>query len=99
MLQIFILFFITIKEGEVFFTLGLNVALALVYVVGLLCFQRATGLLDLRSDRGSHNHGQRSWVAAAAVSMAEGGGEGRRVVLRRLLQTTGNSTGTGGGDK
>ncbi len=83
---------------------GLNVAIALVYVVGLLCFQRATGLLDLRSDGGAGNHNlghqSRPWPPQENYSP---GHQSRpwpsqyevRVLSRRLLETTISPNSTG----
>jgi hypothetical protein len=83
---------------------GLNVAIALVYVVGLLCFQRATGLLNLRSDgvSGNYNpgHQSRPWPPQEYYSP---GHQSRpwpsqdvvRVPSRRLLETTISPNSTG----
>ncbi len=83
---------------------GLNVAIALVYVVGLLCFQRATGLLDLRSvgDAGiySSGHQSRPWLPQENYSPGHQSRpwpsqDGVRVLSRRLLETTISPNSTG----
>jgi hypothetical protein len=83
---------------------GLNVAIALVYVVGLLCFQRATGLLDLRSDGGagiySSGHQSRPWPPQENYSPGHQSRpwpsqDGVRILSRRLLETTISPNSTG----
>jgi sodium/potassium/calcium exchanger 2 len=54
-------------------TVGLNIALILCYVVGLMVFQRATGVLDLRSSSFSPKMGKDSSPAATAAYSSEQG--------------------------
>jgi len=80
-------------------TVGLNIALILCYIVGLIVFQRATGVLDLRSpsspnsaansppNSGVYSSEQgRSWLRLFRAADGEGPSfEGRGVLFRHLL--------------
>jgi len=74
-------------------TVGLNVAIMLCYVVGLIGFQKVTGLLDLRSSPVqpmthpySSEQGKR-WLEKFGTE-----GDPSRVLFRHLLSTTDNVT-------
>jgi len=53
-------------------TVGLNIALILCYIVGLMVFQRATGVLDLRSSSPSKAASSSAHSGAAVYSSEQG---------------------------
>ena len=85
-------------------TVGLNIALILCYVVGLMVFQRATGVLDLRSTAHPKTYGPhsvaysseqgRSWlrIFRASADGPDGAEGGHGVLFRHLLEAPPNAT-------
>lgn len=77
-------------------TVGLNVAIMLCYVAGLIGFQKATGLLDLRSSQISMPMTQAysSEQGKRWLEKFETEGNPSRVLFRHLLSTAGNESTT-----
>jgi len=77
-------------------TVGLNVAIMLCYVAGLIGFQKATGLLDLRSSQISMPMTQAysSEQGKRWLEKFETEGDPSRVLFRHLLSTAGNESTT-----
>jgi len=75
---------------------GLNVAIMLCYVAGLIGFQKATGLLDLRSSQISMPMTQAysSEQGKRWLEKFETEGNPSRVLFRHLLSTAGNESTT-----
>lgn len=77
-------------------TVGLNVAIMLCYVVGLIGFQKATGLLDLRSSQVDTPLTQAYTSAQGKLWLEkfETEGDPSRVLFRHLLSTANNQSAT-----
>jgi len=76
-------------------TVGLNVAIMLCYVVGLIGFQKATGLLDLRSSQIDTSPLTQPYTSAQGkmwLEKFEAEGDPSRVLFRHLLSVNVSTT-------